>query len=124
MEDYWNIPGFEDLCLEDSWILVASRLPTAFELTVEIVLKESHPQFARPLPGEQYCYRKATLTFGNLRALSWSHETATRTTDASGEGDLGSFDNFSFEKDVYYIDGDIGQIRLKSDVPRIAWLDS
>jgi hypothetical protein len=43
MSDYWNIPGFEDLYLEDSWVLDIAARPGVLEFVVDLVLRESPP---------------------------------------------------------------------------------
>lgn len=116
---YSQIPGFEGVYLEDSWVLQIIREANSLVFVVDLVLRESHPSYSSPTTGEQYCYRRAQVTFGSLRSLRWESGVSRAATDASGETDLGSFDEFRVRADAYALSGDFGSIVLAADAPII-----
>lgn len=119
MANYWAIHGFEDLYLEDSWVLDIRPGEATLALSVDLVLRESHPAYRTPRPGEQYCYRRGLITFEEVTALSWADRGQMPATDASGEEDLGSFDEFEVEGDSYVLAGDFGRIAVSSKPPTV-----
>lgn len=116
---YSQIPGFEGVYLEDSWVLQIIREANSLVFVVDLVLLESHPSYSPPTAGEQYCYRRAQVIFGNLRSLRWKSGVSRAATDASGETDLGSFDEFRVRADEYAFSGDFGSIVIAADAPVI-----
>lgn len=62
MSGYWSIPGFEDLYLEDSWVLDITARPGVLEVVVDLVLRESHLSYKPPLTGERDHGSVDTLT--------------------------------------------------------------
>lgn len=122
MANYWAVPGFEDLYLEDSWVLGIRPGGGTLTISADLVLRESHPAYRAPRPGEQYCYRKGLITFDDVTALSWADRGHVPATDAAGEEDLGSFDQFEVEDGSYVLAGDFGRIVLTSKPPTVALL--
>ncbi|MCM3657279.1 hypothetical protein M3147_08450 [Agromyces mediolanus] len=116
--DYSGIPGLEDLSFEDSWVLEIVRHADRIVFRVDAVLTESHPEFAPPPPGEQYCYRRGALVFDSIRTLLWSADGLVRAgIDPSGETDLGSIDSFSKVGEAYVVVGDFGTLTIESEAP-------
>jgi hypothetical protein len=62
--DYWNFPGFEDIYLEDSYLL---DLQTNSQVVarVEAVLKNRIPRTRLPNRG-QYAYKDILIIFPNV----------------------------------------------------------
>jgi len=120
MAHYWEIPGFEGLYLEDSWILEIRPGEGTLTISADLVLRESHPAYRGPRPGEQYCYRHGLITFEDVNKFSWTDRARMPATDASGEEDLGSFDQFEVEDGTYLLAGDFGQIVVTSKPPTVS----
>ncbi len=84
---YWELPGLEQVYLEESWVLgieVDQQL-AAFQL--ELVLTEDHPRYQPPRPGEQYCYAPARLVFECAELVELQLSGAPPATDASVNSD-------------------------------------
>lgn len=123
MANYYRLPGFEDLYLEDSWVLAIEPGESTLTIVAELVLRESHPQYRPPSSGEQYCYRQGHIRFEGVEALSWTNNGAAAATDATGEQDLGSFDEFEVVGAVCTISGDFGQIEVVSSPPTVHFVE-
>ncbi|QDP94742.1 hypothetical protein FOE78_01355 [Microlunatus elymi] len=121
MADYWDLPGLAEVYFEDSWVLDVIAQPGRVGLDMDIVLRESHPDYRPPAPGEQYCYRRGRLIFAQVRSLSWQDQGAPPATDASGDHDYGSIDEFEVEEGNFTLTGDFGTVRLTSAAPQIVW---
>lgn len=116
--DYSSIPGLENLFFEDSWVLEIVRYADRIVFRVDAVLTESHPEFAPPRPGEQYCYRRGELVFDAIRSLRWEASGLVRAgIDPSGETDLGSIDSFVKVGETYVVVGDFGTLTIESGAP-------
>lgn len=122
MANYWAIPSFEGLYLEDSWVLEIRPGEGTLTISADLVLRESHPEYHSPRPGEQYCYRRGLITFDDVTALSWADRGHIPALDASGDQDLGSFDQFEVEDGCYVLAGDFGRIAVSSKPPTVALL--
>ena len=112
MSDHWNLPGFEYLYLEDSWVTGVHATPAQLEIAVDFVVREGHPEYAIPAPGEQYCYRSGSILFTGVTALRWDGQGGRPAVDASGELDYGSIDTFAHDGDLYTLAGDFGRIEV------------
>ncbi len=119
---YWELEGFQDLYLEDSWVLDVVAQPATLRVRCNLVLRESHPLFSGPKPGEQYCYRAGTVLFDNVTELHWVDHPRLefQAVDANGERDFGSFEVFGVEGNRYKLVGDFGAIELTSAQPTVA----
>lgn len=123
MSDYWTIPGFEGLYLEDSWVLAINAQPGILELVMDLVLRESHPLFEPPLVSEQHCHRRGVVRFNGVSSLRWEGQAAPPATDATGERDYGSVDVLRATDDAYIVEGDFGYIVVASRLPSVEFLD-
>lgn len=117
MASYWTVPGFDDLYLEDSWVLSIRSSESTLVIEVDLVLRESHPEYRPPRPGEQYCYRRGRISFNNVTSISWTKRGAPPAVDGLGEQDLGSFDEFWVDGGGSRISGDFGVIVVVADQP-------
>lgn len=120
MVDYRTIPGFENLYLEDSWVLSITARPGSLELVVELVLCDSHPSYFRPAPGEQYCYRRGTVRFAGVTSLHWEGQGLVPAVDASGEQDYGSIDALIVAPNAFIVEGDFGRMTVAADPPSVS----
>jgi hypothetical protein len=83
---------------------------------LDAVLTEQHPQWHLPKPGEQYAYRRVSLTFPTLRAIEWLDRGDPPATDAARGLDWGNIDRFTVENDVHELEGGWGHVRVVSDL--------
>jgi hypothetical protein len=118
-DTYTSLPGFENVYLEDSWVLDIEAHPARLTFKLEVVLTPEHPLYAPPRPDEQYCYRASTITFANVRALTWTDQGQPPAVDASGEADFGHIDSFIVAAGHCRLEGDWGQIKVESDPPAL-----
>lgn len=117
--DYWELPGLEQVYLEDSWVLgiEVDQQHAAFQL--ELVLTQDHPRYQPPRPGEQYCYAPARLVFEGAEQVELRPSGAPPATDASGEQDLGHIDTLRQVDGEYIATGDWGALRVGGGRVRI-----
>lgn len=113
--EYYNLKGFENLYLEDSYLLGFHFLNGKASLSVEAILTEKHPLYSKPRKEEQYCYYNVLIEFDEVRDLKLSHCNFVPTGDLSGTQDYGNIDWFYLEKDHYFFGGDWGEVILVSD---------
>lgn len=119
--DYWELTGFEQLYLEDSWITAIQIDTDSVRIDADIVLRENHPSYTSPLPGEKYCYRSGVICFQNVSSVDWRGRGAPAAVDASGERDFGSFDEFHvLNKNQYVLSGDFGKLVVDCSAP-VVW---
>ncbi|WP_159072311.1 hypothetical protein [Streptomyces sp. CMB-StM0423] len=118
--DYTSLPGFEQISLEDSYVLDIEVHPGALTIKLDLLLLPDHPEHRAPLPGERACFRPATITFSPMQAVHWVGQGAPPATDASGTPDFGSVDSMTRIDDGYQILGDWGEINLQSTMPTLA----
>jgi hypothetical protein len=114
---YEAIPGFENLYLEDSWVLGVYESDTALSFDVEAVLTEQHPQRKPRRRDEQHSYRRVSLTFPNLSRIEWLDRGLRPAVDATGELDRGHIDTLIYTDGTYELAGDWGHVRFASDPP-------
>jgi hypothetical protein len=120
-DNYPNFPGFESVCLEDSYVLDITVHPTVLSLQLDLLLLPGHPQYGAPLPGDRACFRKATIVFSSVRDLHWTGQSVVKPAiDASGTLDFGSVDSLTRHEDNYKLLGDWGTILLKSSTPSLS----
>jgi len=114
---YRELPGLEDVYLEDSWVLKIEVDANCLSITLDLVLLKSHPEYSILAIGEQYCYRKGKMVFSNVCELGWREKASRPAIDANGEIDFGSIDSFEYEDGRYAISGEFGQIDMVAGPP-------
>ena len=117
--NYYEFEGFENTFLEDSFVLDLMITPLIFSIKLELVLTPEHPLYQKPLPGEAHCYRKAQIIFPNVKSVVWRDKIQTAYRDATGDTDFGTLDGFILTDGIYKIDGDIGNIEVVSEAPKL-----
>lgn len=96
--------------------------PRKLTIRREIVLRETHPAYSEPAPGQQYCYRRGDIVFARVTELRWTGQGRPPGIDASGEIDYGSIDVLDVEGSRYHLVGDFGEIVLRScSPPSLVW---
>ncbi len=66
-----------------------------------------------------YCYRKAQISFSNVKSLFWTDKNSQYSTDASGEIDFGNIDEFFLVDGIYKIFSGLGDFEIISDKPKL-----
>ena len=122
MSDYWSIPGFQGLYLEDSWVLDITARPGVLDFVIDLVLCESHPRYQAPSAGEQFCHRRGIVRFEGVSSLRWDGQGSVPAIDATGELDYGSIDSLRVIDDAYTVEGDFGRIVVASTPPSVEFL--
>jgi hypothetical protein len=117
----YPIPGFEEVSLEDSYVLDIEVHPGILTIKLDLLLLPGHPQHRTPQPGERACFRSATIVFPSVRGLRWTGQDVVRPAiDASGTLDFGSVDSMTRIGSGYQVLGDWGEINLESAVPSLS----
>ena len=118
MRGYEELPGLSDWYLEDSWVLAVDRHNEALDFRVEAVLRESHPEWTRPKPGEVHAYKLIVLRFPYPEIVDRLAEAIGPPATDAGEGvDFGHIDRFVWEERTYELEGDWGHLRLIGEAP-------
>ena len=116
--NYWQLPGFENIYLEDSYVL-SINAKTSIQILLEAVLTENHSLYTQPIPGEQYCYRRMTVNFPHPQTYDLVLNNISPIADPDGGVDYGNIDDFFMEDDKYYLRGEWGELTIVSDPPRL-----
>lgn len=115
---YEHLPGFAEIYLEDSYVLGLEVAKEDVTFRVEVVLREGHPDYQAPKPGEQYCYRLGVLRFAGLKEVQWIRRAMRPSADATGSTDLGNIDELVEESPGHFrIAGDWGELTVDSQPP-------
>lgn len=112
MRPYYELSGFKDLYLEDSFVLDIEVHPGVVTIDLDAVLLESHPRYEVPPPDEQYCYRRAQIRFNHVRRLHWLNSGLKPARDASGDIDYGGVDEFGLDGETYVVIGNFGHLDI------------
>ena len=117
--NYWQLPGFENIYLEDSYVLSINANTISIQILLEAVLTENHPLYTPALSGEQYCYRQMTVNFPHPQTYDLVLNNISAIADPDGSVDYGNIDDFFMEDDKYYLRGEWGELTIVSDPPRL-----
>ena len=116
---YSQFSGFENVYLEDSYVLDIHINPSSVEFLLLVVINEQHPLYSPPECNEQYCFRKGMLRFPNVARLAWLEKSMKPYTDATGSVDYGNIDEFYLAGEYYNLRGDWGSLEIKSSPPSL-----
>ncbi len=119
---YYEIPGFEELGLEDSWVMAIQKDGSGIVFDVDFALCLNHPFFAPPLPDEVNSFRRGHIRFSEPSAVIWHRKTMTPNYDLTGEADFGNFDSFYFSGNCFHLDGEWGEFEVISASPIVDYL--
>jgi len=117
--NYWQLPGFENIYLEDSYVLSINANTISIKILLEAVLTENHPLYTPALSGEQYCYRQMTVNFPHPQTYDLVLNNISAIADPDGSVDYGNIDVFFMADDKYYLRGEWGELTIVSDPPRL-----
>lgn len=112
MKPYTELRGFEDLVLEESYVLAIRAVPGGVVFEVEFALTRGHPAYTAPSPSETECFRVGQLRFIDVRRLVWDRQGAPPATDASGELDHGHIDALAWDDGHFRLHGDWGTMEV------------
>ncbi len=119
--DYSELPVLSRYFLEDSFVLAIDDGEQSLTFALELVLAESHPDYAHPQRGEQHCYATGRLVFSHPSGVDWLSRTGRVTTDAAGARDMGNIDVFTWEGTAWRLCGAWGEVVVTtSALPFIA----
>jgi hypothetical protein len=117
--EYIDIPGFESVYLEDSFVLSIEARPGTLEFVLDLVLTPEHPSYREPGPDEQNCYQKSRISFTGVQSLAWARQVEQPAIDVSGEQDYGAIDVLWREGHGSHLEGEWGVIDVQSEAPVI-----
>jgi len=112
--NYDKIPVLSNIFLEDSYVLVIHESVDSLVFELEVVLTKEHPSYDEPKQGEQYCYKRALLSFLHMSSCEWlDKNNMSGFLDAAGEIDYGNIDTFVKSDDCYMLSGDWGRVVIR-----------
>lgn len=112
MVAYYELPGLEQIYLEDSFVLGVEILPGSVKVQLDVVLREGHPSYVAAGEDEQYCFRKGVLRLEEVGEVTWHMPTGPPAIDASGDTDYGGIDSYKVDGSVHRIVGEIGELTV------------
>lgn len=121
--NYYELPGLENIYLEDSYVLDIQISNTSAQFLLDLVITKNHPKYKHPSPKEQYCYKKSWLQFNQLKEFNWIKKIMYPYRDANEEIDYGNIDALIFLNEKYNLYGDWGEIEIISAPPIVEIID-
>ncbi|MDP5136065.1 hypothetical protein ORJ04_08910 [Rheinheimera baltica] len=112
--DWRKLEIFKGIDLNDSFILDWSHESGRLSFELEASIWPESAYYVAPKPDEYTCYRKATLLFKNIKAVTGlkAKNAVITSTDAGGSVDYGNIDSFIVLNDGFELEGDIGCIKV------------
>lgn len=121
-KNYYDFPALSEVYLEDSYVLRINEGDGTISFSMLLVLREQHPRYHAPEPGEQYCYAYGDLIFTGVREVRWLERGHHVYTDVTGEEDLGNIDTMIYDTDHYELTGDWGHVEIVTpDPPQVTF---
>lgn len=114
---YTEIPGFEHVYLEDSFVLGVVASPGRLTFTIDAVLTPEHPHYQPPKQDEHHCYQRGVIVFERVGRLVWEGQGNPPAVDATGEIDYGSIDSMYAQGPLFSLSGEWGKIQVESHTP-------
>jgi hypothetical protein len=119
MAEYPDLPGFEHLYLEDSWVLGVGETEDGLTFDVETVLNQDH-QWTPPKPGEVHCHQRLLIAFRRPTSIEWIERfPGPPATDATGQKDYGHIDTFLCDDERYELNGNWGHVVVHGPAPAV-----
>jgi hypothetical protein len=120
---YDELPGFEHVYLEDSWVLGVTEGVGGLRLNLDLILTDQHPKWTPAKPEERYCYVSAALVFASPHRVKWIKQPDRPARDATGELDWGNIDSFEWDDSTYELEGGWGAVIVEGDAPQLLYAD-
>jgi hypothetical protein len=118
--NYDELPGLEDVYLEDSFVREIVESDTYVSFTLVVALLKDHPLWEDPPRGERHCYRLGALTFPAVRSKKWHERAAPAYSDRGGALDQGNIDVLVAEPGgFYHVEGEWGSLDVASAAPQL-----
>lgn len=115
MKNYYEINDFENLYLEDSFVLGIETSSEGVVFIMDFVLTERHPNYSQPSPEENYCYCKGRIKFIKPNFVNWISRNDSNFIGKDHESDLGNIDSFFFDGDKFVLSGDWGELEISPE---------
>lgn len=116
-----ELAEFDQIYLEDSYVLELIENTTKIEFKLNLVLRENHRNYTAPKEGEQYCYKQGSIVFKNPAKVTWIKKEFRPTKDPDGEIDFGNIDYFIHKQNKYFLGGEWGEVQIESNPPSIVY---
>ncbi len=122
MQSWKELPLFDGIHLEDSWILSWSKTEEGLAFQVEFSLWPNSPFYETPKANQWTCYKIGKIVFPNLISVDGlkDMEKVKPNIGPDGEKDYGSFDSFCLASDnTYSVTWEQEEILIKSAPPTV-----
>ena len=119
-----SIDAFDDILLEDTFVLSWCRGADSLTFQVLASLLQSHPEASLPPDGDWACYRHGQIQFTGVSAVAGllPQESVVPCTDPDGSVDFGCIDELSLIRSgEYRIAGEFGVVTVAAQDVSLAW---
>ena len=112
--DWRELKIFKGIDLNGSFILNWEHGKDYLSFEIEASIWPESKYYTKPKPNDYTCYRGATLTFINIKAISGlkSINETPNSTDPDGSVDYGNIDSLQKTNAGYEVEGDFGSVRV------------
>jgi hypothetical protein len=114
VKSYVELPGFEHVFLEESYVLAVVARPSEVIFELDVVLTQEHPKYVAPEVGIYLCYWHGRLDFKGVTDLEWTGQGSPPATDASGEIDYGQIDAMTWDVGRFELEGGWGAMNISA----------
>lgn len=119
MKSYKDLPGLEDVVLEESYVLAVAATPGVVSFVLAVVLTPEHAEYVASEDGTSLCYRDGFLEFGGVTDLEWTGQGDPTAVEVTGEQDYGNIDAMAWDDRLYELEGDWGAMRITAAAVRL-----
>jgi len=120
MKNYFFKDILKGYVFEESYVLDISSSEKNVSFEIDALVSKEHKEFGK-LKNKDQEYQFVMLEFVNCDMINWISldlEKA-RSFDADKEIDYGSIDQFKYENNNYFLEGDWGQVKIQTDEVRL-----
>ena len=110
-----SIVAFDEILLEDTYVLGWNQTPDSLTFTVLASLLQSHPPATPPLAGEWACYTSGVIRFSGVSSVTGllQQELVPPASDPDGSIDFGCIDDLShISPGEFRIAGEFGIVTI------------
>lgn len=119
MKSYKELPGLEDVVLEESYVLAVAATPGVVSFVLAVVLTPEHAEYVAPEDGTSLCYRDGILEFVGVTELEWTGQGDPTAVEVTGEQDYGFIDALTWDDRRYELEGGWGAMRITARAVRL-----